>query len=175
MRGKAGTGATVSVKIEGKVKRTRRYKGVDAVLYSDRQIEDEILGPAHEEMVVLQKSEGGKVRPVVKTGNRINRKMDFLSEVVERGLYGSRVSTLFAGAHGNEEIDLMWAREVKNPDSLKVPLDQGGFDQHQSVATIKAVLTAIGDVCIRGSRYGSAGRASLGVTGSPVGGGGQPS
>ncbi|KAL4701889.1 hypothetical protein ACJJTC_018112 [Scirpophaga incertulas] len=106
-------------------------------------------------MVVLQKSEGEKVRPVVKTGNRINRKMDFLSEVVERGLYGSRVSTLFAGAHGNEEIDLMWAREVKNPDSLKVPLDQGGFDQHQSVATIKAVLTAIGDVCISTTGLGS--------------------
>ncbi|KAL4720683.1 hypothetical protein ACJJTC_001317 [Scirpophaga incertulas] len=121
----------------------------------DYQIENEILGPAHEEMVVLQKSEGGKVRPVVKTGNRINRKMDFLSEIVERGLYGSRVSTLFAGAQGNEDIDMMWAREVRNPDSLKVPLDQGGFDQHQSLPTIKAVLTAIGDVCVSATRPGS--------------------
>ncbi|KAL4702454.1 hypothetical protein ACJJTC_018841 [Scirpophaga incertulas] len=155
MRGKAGTGATVAIRIEGKVKRTRRYKGVDAVLHSDRQIENEILGLAHEEMVVLQKSEGGKVRPVVKTGNRINRKMDFLSEVVEKGLYGSRVSTLFAGAQGNEDIDIMWARQVRNPDSLKVPLDQGGFDQHQSLPTIRAVLTAIGDVCISATRPGS--------------------
>ncbi|KAL4702455.1 hypothetical protein ACJJTC_018842 [Scirpophaga incertulas] len=155
MRGKAGTGATVAIRIEGKVKRTRRYKGVDAVLYSDRQIENEILGLAHEEMVVLQKSEGGKVRPVLKTGNRINRKMDFLSEVVEKGLYGSRVSTLFAGAQGNEDIDIMWARQVRNPDSLKVPLDQGGFDQHQSLPTIRAVLTAIGDVCISATRPGS--------------------
>ncbi|KAL4705583.1 hypothetical protein ACJJTC_006911 [Scirpophaga incertulas] len=155
MRGKAGTGATISIKVEGKTRRTRRYKGVDAVLFSDRCIEEELLGPAHEEMVVLQKSEGGKVRPVVKTGNKINRKMDFLSELVEKGLYGSRVSTLFAGSQGNEEIDMEWAREVRNPDSLKVPLDQGGFDQHQSLPTIKAVLTAIGDVCVRSTPPGS--------------------
>ncbi|KAL4702456.1 hypothetical protein ACJJTC_018843 [Scirpophaga incertulas] len=70
----------------------------------------------------MQKSEGGEIRPVVKTGNEVNRKMDFLSEVVEKGLYGSKVSTLFAGASGNEQIDMDWMR--------------------------MAVLTTIGDVCI---------------------------
>ncbi|KAL4721586.1 hypothetical protein ACJJTC_018547 [Scirpophaga incertulas] len=148
MRGKSGTGGVISVEIEGKRRRTRRYKGVDAVLYSDDQIVREILSPSQELMVVMHKSEGGKIRPVVKTGNEVNRKMDYLSEIVERGLYGSRVSTLFAGAFGNEEIDMGWVREVQDITTLKVPLDQGGFDQHQSKATIQAVLTAIGDVCI---------------------------
>lgn len=48
---------------------------------------------------------GGKIRPVAKTGNAVNRKMNYLSEVLERGLHGSRLSTLFAGEAGNERID----------------------------------------------------------------------
>ncbi|KAL4704142.1 hypothetical protein ACJJTC_012958 [Scirpophaga incertulas] len=131
MRGKAGTGKIITITVEGKTKRTRRYKSIDAALYSDDQIRNEMLRATVEKMVIMQKSEGGKIHPVVKTGNEANRKMDYLSELVEKGL------------------------EVRNEDSLKVPLDQGGFDQHQSKATIKAVLSAIGDVCVSSTLPGS--------------------
>ncbi|KAG7313469.1 hypothetical protein JYU34_000599 [Plutella xylostella] len=48
-------------------------------------------------MKIMQKSEEGKVRPVVVGGNELwikYRKMDFRSEIVERGLYGSQTSSL---------------------------------------------------------------------------------
>lgn len=147
IRGRSGTGPNIPIIIEGKRKRTRPYKGVDAVLKSDDRVRAELYTPVTEDMVVMQKSEGGKIRPVVKTGNDVNRKMDFLSEVVEKGLYGCTYSTLFAGPGGNERVDEVWLEQVKDVSSLKVPLDQGGFDQHQSQATILAALKAIGDVC----------------------------
>ncbi|CAB3252759.1 unnamed protein product [Arctia plantaginis] len=78
MRGKAGTGRNTMIKIEGKEKRTRRYKGVDAALKSNQEIINELLEPRKEEMRIMQKSEGGKVRPVVVGGNELYRKMDFL-------------------------------------------------------------------------------------------------
>jgi hypothetical protein len=56
-------------------------------------------------MQVLQKSEGGKIRRVAKTENSVNGKMNYLSEVLERDLHGSRLSTLFAGEAGSEQID----------------------------------------------------------------------
>ncbi|CAB3241882.1 unnamed protein product [Arctia plantaginis] len=91
-------------------------------------------------MKIMQKNEGGKVRPVVVGGNKLYRKMDFLSGLVEVGLYGSRTSTLFAGAAGNEAIDREWLAEVRNKCTLKVPLDQSSFDNNQSKSTILAVL-----------------------------------
>lgn len=69
--------------------------------------------------------------------------MDFLSVLVESGLRGSRVSTLFAGASGNEQIDQMWLDEVRNEDTLKIPLDQSAFDNNQSKSTILAVLIGV--------------------------------
>lgn len=149
MRGKAGTGGQTTIEIEGKVKRSRRYKGVDAALYDDELILTELFKPTREEMIVMQKSEGGKVRPVVKTGNPVYRKMDYLSELVESGFKGSRTSTLFAGPAGNEEIDELWLREVEDFSRLKVPLDQSSFDQRQSRNTILTVLAAIGDYCLQ--------------------------
>lgn len=147
VRGKAGTGVVDTVLIDEKRVRTRRFKGLDAVKFSDSAIVSELLTVTAEEMIVMQKAEGAKVRPVVKTGNAMYRKMDFASEVVERGLYGGKTSTLFAGTRGNEEIDRMWMGLASDPSLLKVPLDQSSFDQHQSRASICAVLNAIGDVC----------------------------
>ncbi|CAB3248676.1 unnamed protein product [Arctia plantaginis] len=138
MRGKAGTGRNTLIRVEGKEKRTRRYKGVDAALKSDREIEHEPREAHRENMKIMQKSEGGKVRPVVVGRNELYRKMDFLSGL-EVGLYGSRTSTLFAGAAGNEAIDREWLAEVRNV-TLKVPLDQSSFDNNQSKSTILAVL-----------------------------------
>ncbi|CAB3242517.1 unnamed protein product [Arctia plantaginis] len=123
MRGKAVTGSNTMIRIEGKEKRTRRYKGVDAALKSDKEIINELLEPRKEEMKIMQKSEGGKVRPVVVGGNELYRKMDFLSGLVEVGLYGSKTSTLFAVPAGNEAIDREWLDEVRNSSTLKVPLD----------------------------------------------------
>ncbi|CAB3228065.1 unnamed protein product [Arctia plantaginis] len=143
MRGKAGTGRNTLIRVEGKEKRTRRYKGVDAALKSDREIEYELCEARRENMKIMQKSEGGKVRPAVVGGNELYRKMDFLSGLVEVGLYGSRTSTLFAGAAGNETIDREWLAEVRNSCTLKVPLDQSSFDNNQSKSTILAVLLGI--------------------------------
>lgn len=143
MRGKAGTGQVTELAIEGKLKRTRKYKGVDAALKSTTDLIHELREPRQEVMKVLQKSEGGKVRPVVVGGNALYRKMDFLSELVENGFAGSRTSTLFAGAGGNEAIDAAWLEEIRNPHVLKVPLDQSSFDNNQSKSTILGVLLAI--------------------------------
>lgn len=143
MRGKAGTGQPTELTIDGKLKRTRKYKGVDAALKSTPDLMRELCEPRREVMKVLQKSEGGKVRPVVVGGNVLYRKMDFLSELVENSFAGSKTSTLFAGAGGNEAIDAAWLNEIRNPNVLKVPLDQSAFDNNQSKSTILGVLLAI--------------------------------
>lgn len=147
MRGKAGTGQKTEIMVEGKKHRTRAYKGVDAVLKSDEHIRRELFTVCNERMIVMQKSEGGKIRACVKTGNELYRKMDFLSEIVENGLLGSDTSTLFAGPVGNEAIDQGWLRSVRDPHTLKVPLDQSSFDHCQSYSSIIAVMAAVGDVC----------------------------
>lgn len=145
VRGKAGTGEKTYVNIEGKVIKTRSMKGVDAALMEDYEIERELYTAKREEFHVMEKSEGGKSRPVVKTSNHTNRKMDFLSEVVERGLYRTRFSTLYAGTSGNEKIDVELVDLTRDRSYLKVPLDQKNFDQHQSKLTIQAVMGAVGD------------------------------
>lgn len=82
-------------------RKTRRMKGVEGAAKSDELIVEMLYHSVKEQISVLQKSEGGKIRPVVKTGNRINRMMDYLSEVWEMGReLGSRVSTLFAETEG---------------------------------------------------------------------------
>jgi len=148
MRGKSRTGGKVEVYIDGKRNRSRSMKGVEASSKSDEIIATDLFCPQKEEMVIMQKSEGGKVRPVVKTGNSLNR-MDFLSEYFEGGLAGNKFSSLFAGAHGNEEIDLRLIELTANRGWFKVPLDQSSFDQHQSKLTIAAVLLAMLSVMTR--------------------------
>lgn len=66
--------------------------------------------------------------------------MDILSEVIERGLYGTRFSTLYAGTAGNDRIDLELVELTRDRTYLKVPLDQKNFDQHQSKLTIQAIM-----------------------------------
>lgn len=144
MMGRAGTGNITEVKIGTKTHRTRRNKGVDAVTFSDEDIALQLFHSKQDEMHVMEKSEPTKVRPVVKCGNHVNRQMAYLSTAVERGLYRSKTSTLFAGPAGNEEIDMEVLRYVRNYALWKVPLDQSNFDGHQSKGTILAVLRAIG-------------------------------
>uniref|UniRef100_A0A2S2P0U7 Uncharacterized protein n=1 Tax=Schizaphis graminum TaxID=13262 RepID=A0A2S2P0U7_SCHGA len=91
--GRAGTEAKTTIVIDGKVEKSRSMKGVDAALMSDEELGEELKRPIAEQFHIMEKSEGGKSRRVVKTSNESNRKIDFLSEVVEKGLYGSRFST----------------------------------------------------------------------------------
>lgn len=143
MEGKAGTGKKITVEIGTKRVRSRRMKPLEGVFHSDKAVMEELKRPCLEEMFVIQKSEGGKIRGVVKTGNCLNRKMNYLSEVVERGLYGSELSTLFAGEEGNEKIDLDMLSAVRDNSDWCVPLDQGAFDYHQSKKSILVVLAQV--------------------------------
>lgn len=149
MEGKSGTGDTIRIQVEGRSVRSSRAKPIDGVLRTDAAIAAELITPTRELMVVMQKSEGGKIRPVVKTGNEVNRKMNYLSSVLEVGLHGSPLSTLFAGEKGNELIDYGLIRASRNNSLWKVPLDQGGFDQHQSKPSIERIFRAIGRTVIK--------------------------
>lgn len=144
MEGKAGTGQKIEIHIGGKRKRVGS-KPVEGVVMSDEAVRNELFTPVREVMKVIQKSETSKIRGVVKTGNAVNRKMNYLSEYLEVGLHGSKLSTLFAGERGNEAIDMDLLTAVRQKDLIKVPLDQGGFDQHQSKKSIAAVMLAVGE------------------------------
>lgn len=174
MEGKASTGGKIGLAIDGKRKITRRTKPVAGVSMWDPKVMEELITPSREEMFVLQKSESGKVRSVVKTGDKVNRKMNFLSCYLEDGLHGSPLSTLFAGEDGNERIDLDLVAAVRDEETWKVPLDQGSFDERQSKVSIAVTMMAIGDGLVRkgmnkdGARVWSALWDSLFVCGADV-------
>lgn len=146
MRGKGGTGYKTDVFVDGKRIRTRRNKGVDAVFQSNELVKQNLFGIHPQQMIVMQKSEGAKIRPVVKTDNEGFRKMDFLSETIERGLYNCTRSSLFMGASGNNALDMRILDGIS--DGINVPLDQGSFDNHQGRPSILAVMLAMYDVVI---------------------------
>lgn len=124
VRGRAGTDGKTTIEIDGKVEKSRSMKGVDSALMSDAEVGVELKTLVREQFHVMEKSEGGKSRPVVKTSNESSRKMDFLSEVVEKGLYSTRFSTLYAGTAGNNAIDAELLELTRNPNYIKVPLVQ---------------------------------------------------
>lgn len=144
MRGKAGNGKTTTVRIDGKDKKTRRMKGVDAVYRSDKHMCDDLTQVKDEVFAVMEKSEGVKVRPVVKTGADMFRKMDFLSQWVEDGFYYSGLSTLFGGPSNHEDIDEELMRCAEDSSLWKIPLDQSNFDWHQSKLSIEVVMATMG-------------------------------
>lgn len=144
MEGKSGTGGKVGVTIDGKRKMTRRTKPLAGVLMWDAEVGMELTASSREVMHILQKSEAGKVRSVVKTGDKVNRKMNYLSGYLEDGLHGSPLSTLFAGEAGNERIDFDLIDAVRDESTWKVPLDQGAFDEKQSKMSIAVALHAVG-------------------------------
>lgn len=104
-------------------KQVVRDKAVDGIYMADANIVRKLETVKREEMHVMQKSEGGKIREVVKTGNGVNRKMAYCSEFLEAGLCGSSTSTLFAGEEGNELIDIDLINAARNEAIYKVPLD----------------------------------------------------
>ncbi|APG76006.1 hypothetical protein 2 [Hubei toti-like virus 19] len=140
MRGKSGTGITTTVLIDGKNVRTRRIKGIEATVKTDVEMIKNMLYSSRESFHVLEKSEGAKSRPVVKTGNDLFRKMDFLSEWVEKGVYNSKTSTLYADARTIQEIDEEIMQAVENTRLYKVPMDQSNFDWHQNRASIITIM-----------------------------------
>ena len=82
MEAKAGTGGNVAVTIDGKRKLIRRTKPAKGVLLSDGDIERDLKTVSRERMVVLEKSEPGKIRSVVKIGNQVDRMMNYLSTIL---------------------------------------------------------------------------------------------
>lgn len=145
VRGKSGTGQTTTVEVGAKTVRTRRMRGVDAAIMSDEEMVEKILTPAQEVFILGEKNEAGKVRPVFKSGNPINRQMDMVGNLLERGLYGSASSTLFSGNAVAERIDEEILATVLDGGLYKVPMDQSQFDNNQGMDIIKAVFVAMGD------------------------------
>lgn len=144
LEGKSGSELSTVIHVDGKRVQTGKMKGMMGVYWADSDVARDLVTATRETMDVLQKSEGGKIRPVAKTGNSVNRKMNYLSEVLERGLHGSKLSTLFARETANEAIDMDLIDAARDHRTWKVPLDQGGFDQHQSKAVIAVTLFCIG-------------------------------
>uniref|UniRef100_A0AAU7L0Q3 RNA-directed RNA polymerase n=1 Tax=Zeugodacus cucurbitae toti-like virus 4 TaxID=3159488 RepID=A0AAU7L0Q3_9VIRU len=144
MRGRSGDGIRNTVTVSGRKMKTRRMKSVDAVFRSDSAMAASLQRVTDETFQVMEKSEGAKVRPVVKTGSEMFRKMDYLSQWVEDGFYGSKLSTLFGGADNQEEIDVELMNSAENNTLWKVPLDQSNFDWHQSRMSIEVVVATMG-------------------------------
>ncbi|APG75998.1 hypothetical protein 2 [Hubei toti-like virus 20] len=144
MRGKSGTGPATTVEINQKITRTRRMKGVDASLLSDNDMTAQLTQVVPETFHIMEKSEGGKIRPIVKTGSAMFRKMDYLSQWCEEGFKYSRLSTLFGSAQNQEWIDRDLLNSARDPHIWKVPMDQSNFDWHQSKASIMTIICAMG-------------------------------
>lgn len=144
MRGRSGTGPATTVEINQKITRTRRMKGVDASLMSDSDMTAQLTIPTIETFHIMEKSEGGKIRPIVKTGSAMFRKMDYLSQWCEDGFKNSRLSTLFGSAANQEWIDRDLLASARNPYLWKVPMDQSNFDWHQSKASIMTIIAVMG-------------------------------
>ncbi|APG76002.1 hypothetical protein 2 [Hubei toti-like virus 21] len=144
MRGRSGTGPATTVEINQKITRTRRMKGVDASLLSDKDMVEQLSHVVQETFHIMEKSEGGKIRPIVKTGSAMFRKMDYLSQWCEDGFKHSKLSTLFGSASNQEWIDRDILESAKNPNLWKVPMDQSNFDWHQSKASIMTIIATMG-------------------------------
>nr|CAF1136124.1 7734 [Bactrocera jarvisi toti-like virus 1] len=144
MRGRSGDGVRNEVQINGKKMKTRRMKSVDAVFRSDRDMGRSLRRITDETFQVMEKSEGAKVRPVVKTGSEMFRKMDFLSQWVEDGFGQSKLSTLFGGVENQEDIDSELMASAENSALWKVPLDQSNFDWHQNRLSVEVVVATLG-------------------------------
>lgn len=61
MRSKAGTGGKTTVNIDGKDVKTRAYKAVEAVRFTDEEMGWDLVQKHWDVMIVMQKSEGGKL------------------------------------------------------------------------------------------------------------------
>lgn len=144
MRGKSGTGPATTVEINQKITRTRRMKGVDASLMSDDDMATQLTRVVAETFHIMEKSEGGKIRPIVKTGSAMFRKMDYLSQWCEEGFRYSKLSTLFGSADNQEWIDRDLLTSTRNSNLWKVPMDQSNFDWHQSKASIMTIIAIMG-------------------------------
>lgn len=131
LKGKSGTEERATYWVNGSVRKTRNMKWAVSTLRSNKDILDELYVCKPDVFYLNQKSKAGKVRGVVKTGNKVCRKMDFLCEFV------------FAGAARNEEIDRGLLDLIEHRHYWMVPLDQSGFDQHQSRRTVLMCVAAV--------------------------------
>lgn len=145
LQGKAGTGGKTTVEIAHKVKRSKGMKAVAGVYYDDSDILLDMNKVRRESMHVMEKSEQGKSRPVVKCGDHSNRLMSYLSQWVERGFKNCPVSSLFMSSLQKEDYDLKMMHLMESSAVYKIPLDQGSFDNMQSKNSIEAIFRALRD------------------------------
>jgi hypothetical protein len=150
MRGRGGTGKKTKIKLNGKLVGTRTNKGVDAKYHTDAELALELKTVYPQRIVVIQKSEAGKIRPIAKADNQLYRKMDYLGTVIEHGLRGCTRSSLFLSNRGNEQLDYHILEHLGV--GINVPLDQGNFDNNQGIHVIAIVLYAVYLVCIKPMR-----------------------
>nr|QYV43090.1 MAG: RNA-dependent RNA polymerase [Totiviridae sp.] len=140
MQGKAGTGPKIDITLDGKRKRSRAYKGVESAYRTDAYQVEALKRASPDQIVVLQKSEGGKLRPVAKTGNEMCRRMDFLSTYIEAGFVGAPFSTLFKTGHQEWQDEISTMKLCTNSHLWKVPLDQSAFDNNQSRTVVEGLF-----------------------------------
>lgn len=138
-------GGGINVYIDGRRHRSRSYKGIEPVWCTDEDMRRKMTMGTQERIVVIEKSEGGKIRPVVKAGNDLFRRMDFLSDWIEGGLMGSELSTLFMGPKKQYHREEHTRRLVRDPNWWKVPLDQSAFDQNQSKVCVEGCFRFLCD------------------------------
>lgn len=147
VRGRGGTSEKVVVHVAGKRVKSKSHKGVSAAHQSDANVMADMVRVMPQRMYVMQKSEPAKIRAVAKVDNDSVRKQDFLSTLVEGGLLGASRTTLLGSAAFNEKLDMDILKDLGH--GLNVPLDQSAFDNHQGMESLKTVMQAIYDVCIR--------------------------
>lgn len=144
MRGKAGTGLNTVINIDGKNRRTRKMKAIEASLFTDSQMAKDLLTVQTEEYFIMQKVEAGKVRAAAKTGNRLFRTCDWLSSWTEVGLKNTKTSPLYVSSKNQDKMDADLMECASNQSLYKVPVDQARFDHNQSIHSIFTVLLVIG-------------------------------
>lgn len=144
MRGRAGDNEKHSVVIDGKPTSTRKMKPLDAVRMSDRDIMMQVTNTTPDRLVIAQKSEHGKIRPIVKSSNANNRRWDYVMHLIEDGLRPAITTRVFGGAAKNEELD-MELIETCNKSTWKLPLDHSNYDHRQTKGMLKAMLLAVFD------------------------------
>jgi hypothetical protein len=113
---------------------------------SSKEVMDIAAGNTPQRVRAIEKSEPAKVRGVLNTDDATYFLMSWLSTVVEKGLAGSKRSTLWMS--GQQTADF-WVEEVlrcKDPKVWKMPLDQSNFDWMQTKAMVDTVLTELGKV-----------------------------
>nr|UYL95651.1 MAG: RNA-dependent RNA polymerase [Jiamusi Totiv tick virus 1] len=142
-RGGASSEGALQVETDGEAVNVKRTKAAAALALSPEAVARRILTYSPQVSRAVQKLEAGKVRAVVNSDLDLYLKMDYLSQWIERGFRGSKISTLFFGSGG---VSAFWervAKETREPSLVKVPLDQSKFDHMATFSMLRRVFDAM--------------------------------